>query len=210
MSDSEDDNPKHITDNRGTNNMRLLDHLANELSQCKGDAPGLLSTMEADALGVTKANTKHEKNLREGERIDESDNEHDRQIVVHEKAKEANIGKRKQNKRDTEKSREAKKVARRRSDESTKKYDDNKHKRTVVLPNKRTVINNREASEMTLCVQHKTNLRANVYENMKATWSNTEAFNFKDQEDNPQYQLIRKETVKQIGNWGVKYAWGDG
>ena len=61
-----------------------------------------------------------------------------------------------------------------------------------------------------MCKQHETNLRANVHENMEASWGNTEAFNFKDQGDNPQYQLIRKETVKRIGNWGVKHAWGDG
>ena len=80
----------------------------------------------------------------------------------------------------------------------------------IVIPYERNVIHKREEYKVKLCKQHKTNLRANVHENMEASWGNTEAFNFKDQEDNTQYQLICKETVKRIGNWGVKYAWDNG
>ena len=65
MSDSKDNTPKHIADNCGTNNTRLLNHLKAKCSQCEANAPDLLTTMEQDTKEVTQANEAHENNLQE-------------------------------------------------------------------------------------------------------------------------------------------------
>ena len=149
----------HLSENRGTNMTKLLDYLKEKKTKHEAIDPALMEKKQADKQKVASTDVNHRNILQEGKDIDKSNNEHNRKIAEHVKAKKMNVGMRKQNKENIKDSNKAKKTTCQLSNKSTKAYKVNKHRINFGIPNTRKVIHKREVYKVKICKAGKTNLR---------------------------------------------------